>query len=327
MSERRSSRLIWLALPGCFLVALTGLFVPMPFHGRMPGAIGDMAHAPLFAGLTLLTLVLLQTLRPLVTGSFPWRRRILLTVVSLFALGVLVEMVQGMIGRSAAVHDAISNGLGIIAAAAWFIAGGLESSKARRALQLLGVLLLTSSWIGPLQVIRDCFRVHSEFPRIASFETRMEITRWHFNRCRRSQTTEDVTDGKFALRWLPQDAPHPAMTLLEVAPDWTSVDTLELDLVLRLKTPVPDPDRTWEIIVKVMDENHQDYHNDVAKHYVTLRANEPQHVVFPSSEMLNGPNDRQLDLSRIKMVSLLIDRPGPGVEVMVDHIHATLQSD
>lgn len=366
MTQSRSSRLIWLALPGCFSVALVGLLVPMPVSGRMAGSIGNMAHAPLFAGLTMLTLVLLQTMRPQRFGSSTWIKRLLLVAATLFVAGILVEMLQGMIGRSASVHDAIANGLGILAASAWFVAGGLSPSVGRRSLQLLGAIFIGLTWWGPIEIIRDCLKVESDFPRIASFETPIEITRWHFNRGRRGRTTSNVTDGEFALRWSPKDAPHPAMTLLEVASDWSDVETLELDIVLIAKKGAADasqavssdpvasdassedsakdepatsapaisnpatpsattPDRTWEVIVKVIDEDHEDYHHDVAKHYVTLRSGEPQHVIFPRQSMIDGPKDRKLDMTRIKMVSLLISEPGPGIELNVDHLHATLK--
>ncbi|CAD77631.1 conserved hypothetical protein [Rhodopirellula baltica SH 1] len=366
MTQSRSSRLIWLALPGCFLVALVGLLVPMPVSGRMAGSIGNMVHAPLFAGLTMLTLVLLQIMRPQPFGSSVWIKRLLFIAATLFVAGILVELLQGTIGRSASVHDAIANGLGILAASAWFVASGMSSSVGRRSLQLLGAIFIGLTWWGPLEIIRDCLKVESDFPRIASFETPVEITRWHFNRGRRGRTTSNVTDGEFALRWSPKDAPHPAMTLLEVASDWSDVETLELDIVLITKVtatdadqqvasdpvasgpvasgPVGDdpapsdpiaadpatsspaaPDRTWEVIVKVIDEGHEDYHDDVAKHYVTLRSGEPQHVIFPRQSMIDGPKHRQLDMTRIKMVSLLISEPGPGVELNVDHLHATLK--
>ncbi|KLU06141.1 hypothetical protein RISK_001992 [Rhodopirellula islandica] len=315
-----------------------------------------MVHAPLFAGLTMLTLVLLQSLRPQVVGSAPWARRLVLVAAALFVSGVLVEMLQGMIGRSATLHDAIANGLGILAASVWFVASGLTSLIGRRSLQLLGIIFIGLTWWGSIKIIRDCWKVESDFPRIASFETPLEITRWHFDRGRRGRTQSNVTDGEFALRWKPKDAPHPAMTLLEVSSDWSNVETLELDIVLNAPAsaglpeslgPVPteleptgteptdsessDPElespvvRTWEVILKVIDEDHQDYHEDVAKHFVTLRAGEPQHVIFPRQSMIDGPQDRELDLSRIKMVSLLIYQPGPGVELDVDHIHATLK--
>ncbi|WP_443217466.1 antibiotic resistance protein VanZ [Rhodopirellula sp. P2] len=310
-----------------------------------------MVHAPLFAGLTMLTMVLLQSLRPQVFGSAQWARRLVWVATALFVSGVLVEMLQGMIGRSATLQDAIANGLGILAASVWFVASGLTSSIWRRSLQLLGTIFIGLTWWGSIEIIRDCWKVESDFPRIASFETPLEITRWHFNRGRRGRTQSNVTDGEFALRWKPKDAPHPAMTLLEVASDWSEVETLELDIVLNVPASVGPPEsldpesnglepadtessapeleapvaRTWEVILKVIDEDHQDYHDDVAKHFVTLRAGEPQHVVFPRQSMIDGPQDRELDLSRIKMVSLLLYQPGPGVEVDVDHIHATLK--
>ncbi|MEO9595661.1 antibiotic resistance protein VanZ [Rhodopirellula bahusiensis] len=290
-----------------------------------------MVHAPLFAGLTLLTLVLLQSMRPRTFGTTAWAIRLAFIAATLFVAGILVEMLQGMIGRSASVHDAIANGLGILAATAWFAASGLESSVGRRALQLLGAIFIGLTWWGPFTIIRDCLKVDSDFPRIASFETPIEITRWHFNRGRRGRTKSNVTDGEFALKWTPKDAPHPAMTLLEVASDWSEVETLELDIVLNSKQPPADlvqpeqPDRTWELIVKVIDEDHEDYHEDVAKHYVTLRSGEPQHVVFPRQSIINGPKDRELDMTRIKMVSVLVHQPGPDVELVVDHVHATLK--
>lgn len=87
---------------------VVGLLVIMvgPFQGveRILGLNDSVAHAIAFYGLSLMVFAVAPT----------WRRNDL--AVAVFGIGVLVELAQGLMGRSASVLDLCANSVGIAAA-------------------------------------------------------------------------------------------------------------------------------------------------------------------------------------------------------------------
>ena len=110
-------RVAWLGLAGV-LIALAGLLTPIPHQNRTTGAIGDLAHAPLFGCLLAGTLLVLDRLQPQpgVTIVHRLLGRIVPAALFWIAAGVGIEWLQSQLGRTASWHDAIANTLGIAAA-------------------------------------------------------------------------------------------------------------------------------------------------------------------------------------------------------------------
>ncbi|MEO1617822.1 MAG: hypothetical protein AAFV88_18360, partial [Planctomycetota bacterium] len=123
------------------------LLVPMPVHGRVATAIGDLAHAPLFGSLALAWLWTWGRLRPLdrhnvADGQPPQERPVhqgrrlvfrgVCVWIVLSTFGVCMEVVQSGVGRSMSRHDAIANSLGIAAAIAAYVATWFWLHRRRR---------------------------------------------------------------------------------------------------------------------------------------------------------------------------------------------------
>lgn len=318
-SAEAGKSIAWSALFG-FVLAAGALLIPVPLRGRIADAVSDLAHAPLFGGVTVSILLLWYRVRPLNGFGRDWLGRIALVALCVFIVGILVEMLQTLTGRTAALHDVVANGIGILAAASLCI--GLLNHLHRprhRALTVamiaLTVVLACVAMITPIRIIRDVWTVQSSFPVINSFESPMDIARWHFDDCSARRVQSNVTDGQYAMRWLIQDAEHPAITLIETVADWSNASSLELDVTLD-----PNYSGVATIFVKVIDHAHVDYHHDVCRKKFLIEPGQTQHLSVSREEMVNGPETRKLDMTRIKFVSLTCYRPGQRTWIDVDAI-------
>ncbi len=111
-----------MALFGLSLLAIAALLVPTPFVGRPWNAAGNFTHAPLFALILLVPLLVLgrqfketDTAKSIIVRTF-------IVALCVFLFGVIVELLQSVSGRSPSVHDIIANGWGIIAGLLFYAA-------------------------------------------------------------------------------------------------------------------------------------------------------------------------------------------------------------
>ncbi len=110
-----------MSIGAVLMVAVVGLLIPIPITSHWTYAIGDLSHAPFFGLVALIVHRLLDRYRPLPADSLSQRvMRTVMVSVGLFLFGAVMERAQTMMGRQAAVHDAVANGLGIMAAACWY---------------------------------------------------------------------------------------------------------------------------------------------------------------------------------------------------------------
>ncbi|EMI55764.1 VanZ family protein [Rhodopirellula sallentina] len=305
------------------LAAVGMLLVPIPFHGRIWAALGDVAHGPLFAVLTIGVLFLWHRFDPLDSFGREWVGRMALVAVCVFLAGVIVEFAQIMTGRSAAMHDAVANGLGVIAGVAlYFAALNARYHADRRWVSLtaagVAMIMIGMALARPVSLLLDIVDVQRSFPLLGSFEREMELTRWYFDDCRCTRTDQNVTDGKHALRILAERAPYPAATLYETVTDWSNVQTLELDVTLSHSYPKP-----LEFVVKVVDSEHRDWESDTSRKIFRIEPGKTSHLVLNREEIVDGPDERSLDLSHIKFVSLAMVAPEVATFVDVDRVLVT----
>jgi VanZ family protein len=308
------------------LVAMTALLVPIPFKGRVAHAVGNMAHAPLFGGLTLGLLRLLDRFRPSGPHGWSFAVRLALVFVGLFAFGVVIELLQHRLGRTAAMNDVIANASGILAATLWHWSRKLDRYRPEqrwfsRALLASAGFVLALAWSTPVETLRDVAAMHRKFPVLASFESRVELQRWHFNRCQAKLTRQDATSGNYAMEISYQSGSHPAATMTSLASDWSAMKTLELDAVLDASYS----GKSVQFMVKVVDQLHVNGHTDAYRGQWTLEPGQPQRIRIMRDEIVNGPDTRALDLSKIHFVHLVLMESSETTRLRVDRIRLTLQ--
>ncbi len=208
-----------LALLGLVAVLLS-LLVPgvSAPPGRLMAALESFTHVPLFALLMAGLLWLLPE-----KGTPRW-----LVVFSAVLLPVLVEGLQWLTGRSARVEDFLPGWLGGgMVVLGWSARGWAHRRWAGGLVALMGI------WAAaPLAlVVADMGRARSDFPLLASFESRLEMGRWVEQGCQMERTTEGATHGRYAAKLVVEgDDEYPGFFLVDAPRDWTGLKRLCFDV-------------------------------------------------------------------------------------------------
>jgi hypothetical protein len=311
-----------LTLLGMFCLIVFMLLVPIPIGGRTAIALGNLAHAPLFGmialGILLLLRVQFNDLLPIGVVFF--------VAVSVFLFGVGIEIVQSLSGRMAAVHDAVANGLGIIAAVVSYYAIAMRRTApwTSGTLALVAVGILAIAWRPPLTVLHDAAKAKWQFPTLASFESKAEFGRFYFNRCEPSLVQKDTTDGLYAMEVNYSTATkYTGARLIEIQPDWSRAESLELDVILDKSYS----GESFEMMIRVVDRREIDGHrnDDHYRRTIELKPGEQQHVSITRQELIDGPKERKLDLRSIVGIDLIVIQPAENVRIRFDAIRLVLQ--
>lgn len=320
----RNNRRITVIAIAAAVAILAGLLVPIPNQHRAFGAIWDLVHTPLFCGVTLGVLYLLEMIVPTGIPSRKRLARLMIVVTGVFAFGLATEFAQSLLGRRATMHDAVANGLGILAAAAlylsyWHKRQQPDKRAPRRVLIAIGFLLILCAWLHPAVRLVDMAKVHLDYPLLGSFESNAELERWYMRECKARITDRDATDGHYAMEVTYLPTAYPAATLTDLHTDWSDMKSLELDVTLDSTSP----SQRVQLVIKVIDELHHN-HSDTFRKQFTLVAGETTHLRMMRDEIVAGPGTRELDLSRIQYVDLLLLELDAETVIRIDSLRLTL---
>ncbi|TWU02827.1 VanZ family protein [Stieleria varia] len=314
-------RLIFLA---CLSLACVvgALVVPIPFHGRVAVAVGDLVHGPLFFCVTLGVLYFLQRVRPIDHSD---RRQMIIRCLSVFVLcsgfGLGMEGVQKVIGRSAAVHDAIANTLGAAAAVCFYVGWNRRRVSKRWFVWAgMGVALIAVAWYRPLNVLLDVRRAQTNFPDLCDFRSELALTRWYLHECSSALSTEHVTDGPYSMRLDFRPAEFPSATLIDFPKNWRRAEQLALDVTLDPRHSGSDV----EMMIKVIDRDRATEHSDTFRATYTLSPGETQSIRLTRAELLAGPDLHELNLGDIEFVSIALIAPTRPATLYVDGLKLQL---
>ncbi|MCA9138331.1 MAG: hypothetical protein KDB00_16285 [Planctomycetales bacterium] len=313
------------------LVTVFGaLLLPVPFEGRMATGLGDLVHAPLFGSLALAWLFVWQRLAPLDNTSsndvghgqrIHQGRRLVargaVVWISLSVFGVGMEFLQSGTGRSASRHDAIANSLGIAAAIAGYTAVWFLSQRRTRSAWGFGMLalaILAFAWWRPMMLLVDVVRMQKQFPVLASFESSEELTRWYMGTAEGILVHTDATDGEYAFQVDYQRATSPAITLIDMVPDWSEYSALEFDVAVDATNPNP----MLTLLIRIIDEPHNG--TGAFLHTVELPGGQRRHIRIPFAEFTAQNEGDSIDFHRMMFVDIGPLQPGAPTRIRFDRI-------
>jgi hypothetical protein len=305
--------------------------MPIGHGGRWLSALGDMVHTPLFCCVTLGALFLLQRLSNANNDRRQIFRRCLVVATTLFLFGVCMEFAQKWSGRTGDIHDAVANGVGILIGVAiylWFWRETVcdETCRGHRHFKsiLIGISVtaLTATWWRPIITLMDERKLQNEFPILCDFDSNIELTRWFYRESSGKITRQDNHAGSTAMRFaLPKD--FSSVTLVAMNPNWSQMETLELDLLL----PADQETNHVHVLLSVLDQQFENYDTDLFEKTWELPRGEWVHVVLHRDEIVAGPRDRKLDLSQVQYFTIgLADHSAP-IELAIDTVKLTLKND
>lgn len=314
----RQRVLVW---AGLAIVGLLGgltlvLLFPLPPLPRAARALLDMGHAPAFAVATVVLYRIVRAVRP--KSGFGM---LLLIALAMIVFGYGSEVVQSKTGRGYAIHDALADALGVMAAVCWCIGRELTNNGMRLVLALVATVALAIPSTTPCMVFLDVVRQKGEMPMLASFENHAELTRWVVREGRMARVQENFTDGLWALQVDLSPGEYPGVTMIWPASDWSNYDELVFDLtVLESAGDTLDDEATARpLILKIEDAAHNGEYDDRYHRSLSLVPG-TQEIRVSLSEIEHGLEGRTLDLRNVALLQLFFNRPQHGHSFVIDNL-------
>jgi len=198
----------------------------------------NTGHMVLFAGLAMILLPL-----PLFDKK-PWW--LLFAFISLFCLvlGMAIEAIQLVVGRSFEMKDLLNDLLGGYLGLLFFTALQSQRPIIIRVVMYPLMLLLVVVALRPLvSVVVDEFIMEDEFPVLADFETPYELSRWDTHLASISIDDKQVRYGQKAMRIEFVAGEYPGISLKSFPGVWQGFatvkfsvyNTTDLDITIKLK--------------------------------------------------------------------------------------------
>lgn len=283
--------------------AIAAFLVPPPGDaGRVQNALMDLAHAPAFALLTLAVVTL---------GFRESSRRLIRTAAAVWLLataaGGLIEVLQNLVGRNGTWPDAVANSLG--AAAGVLLANSRLRWNVRWIVPL--VLLGAASW-APSQILFDRAMQPLEMPRLASFETSRETTRWTTKGAEIDRVRSRSTHGDWSLQIRAEAGEYPGVALQWPEPDWSAYGEFAFDVYV-------DGDEPISLAVKIHDDRHNYEPDDRFERLIPVSPGWNT-VRIHLTEVRHAPASRELDLRRISFVQFFLVQPERPQTFYLDHL-------
>ena len=263
--------------------------------GDIPAELHAFAHVGFF-GLLALVLMRLPRLRAL--RFWPRAGWILLIVL---LMGIVIELVQVLFGRSAGLRDLWQNAVGAAAAVALYAPAGRQRGW------LVGVAaaLVVFELAGPGIGLWDRAMARSQFPVLGEFDSRFEHRRW-------ASGVPDAAVARTGARSLRLDLEpgrYAGTTLQRSFGDWSGYAYLEMSLY--------NPDeQTLPITVSIRDHEHfrrgGAYEDRYNGEFIVQRGWNDLRI--PLSEVRDAPAERTLDLADLREVVIFtVDLQYPRV--------------
>jgi hypothetical protein len=281
--------------------------MPLPTGPREVDALLDLAHAPCFGLLAWIAWIGIR---------HRWHRwpcgPALLTWTGVILFGAAIEFAQGLTGRTPSWQDLLANGLGSGAALIWVSIPGAGSPRTRLSRLATVAILFTFASVPPILILTDSVIQRREWPRLASFEQPLELSRWTFQGCRATRSRDHATDGTWCLRLALDQATYPGATLVWPLHDWSNYTALEFDTYL-------EPGPPLDLVVKIEDQEHDGRYADRFHRSLHLVPG-PHHVRIVLSEVERAPLGRKLDLTRVRRLQFFaVDLPA-AVSMSMDNV-------
>ena len=302
------------ALPLVAVGAVLGvvLFAQVPWEGLWAADLMNFAHGLAFA---VVTLLLFRMLRGGPTRQSPALPEYLVVVLIALALGTIVELVQGRIGRDASFDDLLRDAQGSLAVVGFLMQldPKLRGSKGRRRARHAGLLLGltgTAMLVWPLIVSGLAYRERDQnFPVLADFDRPFSSYFVHplagvkLQRTKLPPALAGHAQDTYALRVDTPAGSWWGLTLREPLPDWRRFE--------RLAVTIANPSReALKIQLRLQDEDARDRVDAVARFKTTLEV-PPQSTstcMVPLASMTTNTEGARMDLAHVH--SLMLARQG-----------------
>lgn len=286
---------------------LPGAWIPP--DSRVAYHLWESGHLFLF----LIGWHLLYTAFPSLSRLAFARQLVILLGVTL--AGILV--LEGLQGLFAGKPPATGDVLGDLAGALLYLCFR-QRGQIRRYLALHGVALLLSGVVlWPFfRSLADELTARLQFPLLADFETPFESSRFEGKSAGVERSDARAFRGRHSLRLSLFSGPWSGTTLRHFPADWSGLSSLHFAVY----NPAPRP-VFLELTIRdaPFEQGGRAYH-DLFSRRLLLPAQGWTRVLVPLDEVRQGPQSRELDLSRVTGLGFFVVKEEEPVTLYLDAI-------
>ncbi len=287
---------------------------PLDENNRLLQSIWNLGHLFFFAFLTwlLLTHTTLQ--------KQGWLKMLLVSVLLSIVLGGLIEVLQSFIGRYMEWQDVVMDILGgLMGFLVVQFSMPADKSIIRRPVASLLLFVVAGAALYPVfNIVRDDYKIRSDFPLIAGFESESNLLRWDYSQIERFELDSQLSHKPGASSLYVKFAPgeYPTISLIALYSDWSRYRYLNLSLH-------NDQLDELEINLKVYDSEHRvngPKYTDRFNLEVMLKPGWNQ-LKISLLDIYNAPHNRKMDLRNIAGLSLFLTNVKQSQSIHLDNIY------
>jgi len=278
------------------LVLIFFLFIggPQLFDTRLLQELWNLGHIVLFALFS--TIVLRDSM---------WikSKKIFLQFILIFLLtiilGMLIEGIQQLIGRTADSADFFGNIVGTSLAFVFSKNFSIKKPVIIRVSKTFVIMLFLIAIWPSFKISVDEIQAQIDFPVIADFENIFEIEKW-YGQSNIKLNSENVIHGNNSLRAELLTKKYSGISISYFPTDWQNFTKIKFGLFLL------DSD-SLRLTCRMHDKIHNNKYNDRfnKSFYVKQGWNE---ISINLEEVINAPSDRIMDIRKIKNFALFAVR-------------------
>ena len=279
--------------------------VALPNRAAM--ALWNLAHLPLFFGLTLL---FDQAIRHQHARRPSLWLQLLLPPLLIFAFGT--EWLQALTDRQPSWRDAFTNCAGIALGTIWLFVCRYRSRGAQLTMYGLMALLACGLLVRPALFAYVDRHSSVQFPQLSSFESFADSWNWSLG----ERSNLHSRDGHYSLQVQLPAQRFAGSTLRHFPSNWHGFGELRLSVFNPGTAALP-------LSLRVHDREHelsrQDYHDRF--NYNFSAAPGWTDIALPLNRIRSGPRERQLDLNAVTALRVFYQgTPTAGETFFVDAV-------
>jgi len=305
--SKKTKVLVFLSVAGLFLLFVGG---SDRFSSRSYIRAWGLGHILVFS---VWSYLLLDTWKRI--EKSPFHIQCILVLSLSLVVGVCVELVQGMFGRTPSYNDVFNDLIGSLVALVLFNPLRRKCPNIFLLLCKFAVVMLILIAVVPFaRALLDEYASRKKFPVLSDFEEPFEIDRW-FGTASMKITHEIVRNGRSALRVGLKTNKASGVSLRYFLNDWRGFSTLKFSVYNTSPGPL-------EIKCKIFDELHflrgQDYDDRLNASFMLHHGWNDIEVSI--EQIVNAPVSRKIVLSEMRGITLYVEQKlQPGV-IYIDEV-------
>ncbi len=221
--------------------------------------------------------------------------RIFATFATLMTVGLGIELIQlNIADRYFSWTDVLRDVSGGAVALIWQATPRLPRVCIQSVLsRFVSIIIVIFNFLPLGAGLTDEYRSYRDFPLLAGFESRFELSRWESDRVDLCMVTSPRVQGKYSGKFTLTTDEYSGLSLQNFPGDWSGWSGLAFNVF--------NPGLPVALHYRVHDQFHRDGNQDYDDRFngTTVLHHGWNGIVIPMTDIVSGPKNRKTDLTKI----------------------------